>query len=75
MQRSQVDALDPRGPHWTAAMEAPSRDWITARVPRACPVLVDEESKAPSRERFERFDSRADSLAWIMANRRELSEA
>lgn len=75
MHRSQVDALDPRRPYWAAAVEAPSRDWIAARGCRAhARFLVDGESKAPSRARFELFESRGDCLAWIMANRRELSE-
>ena len=75
MERSQVDALDPRTPHWVAAVEAPSRDWIAARGCRAhARFLVDGEKKSPSLTRFELFSSRADCLAWIMANRRELSE-
>ena len=75
MQRGQVDALDPRRPHWAAAVEAPSRDWIAARGCRPhARFLVDGQSKAPSLVQFELFDSRADCLAWIMANRRELSE-
>ena len=75
MHRSQVNALDHRRPHWAVAVEAPSRDWIAARGCRAhARFLVDGDSKGPSLVRFERFDSRADCLAWIMANRRELSE-
>jgi hypothetical protein len=75
MHRSQVDALDSRRPHWAAAVEAPSRDWIAARGCRPhARFLVDAERMAPSRESFALFDSRADCLAWIMANRRELSE-
>ena len=55
-------------------MEAPSRDWSASRGCRAhARFLIDGESKAPSRERFELFDNRTDCLAWIMANRRELS--
>jgi hypothetical protein len=75
MHRSQVEALDPCRPHWAAAVEAPSRDWIAARGCRAhARFLVDGESKAPSRSQFELFESRVDCLAWIMANRRELSD-
>ena len=75
MQRSQVEALDPRTPHWAAAVEAPTRDWVAAPGCRAhARFLVDGESRAPSLTRFERFNSRADCLGWIMANRRELSE-
>ena len=75
MQRKEVGSLDPRMPHWAAAVEAPSRDWSAARGCRAhARFLVDGESKAPSLVRFELFDSRADCLAWIMANRRELSD-
>ena len=33
MHRSQVDSLDPRRPHWAAAVEAPSRDWIAVTLP------------------------------------------
>ena len=74
MQLSQVDALDPRRPHWAAAVEAPSRDWIAARgCRRHARFLVDGDSKAPSLAHFELFDSRAQCLAWIMANRRELT--
>ena len=75
MHRNQVDGLDPRRPHWAAAVEAPTRDWTAARGCRPhARFLVDPETMAPSRESFARFDSRADCLAWIMANRRELSE-
>ncbi|HEV2569037.1 hypothetical protein [Sphingomonas sp.] len=75
MHRSQVDTLDPRRPHWALAVEAPSRDWIAAPGCRPhARFLVDGISMAPSRERFEVFDSRADCLTWIMAHRRELSE-
>jgi len=75
MHRRQVDALDPRRPHWAAAVEAPSRDWSAAPGCRAhARFLVDGERKAPSLECFTLFDSRADCLVWIMANRRELSD-
>jgi hypothetical protein len=74
MLRSEVDALDPRRPHWVAAVEAPRRDWSAAPGCRAhARFLVDGDSKAPSLQRFELFDSRAACLEWIMANRRELS--
>ena len=75
MQRNQVDGLDPSRPHWAAAVEAPSRNWIAAPGCRPhARFLVDGESLAPSLARFEHFESRADCLAWIMANRRELSD-
>jgi hypothetical protein len=74
MHRSEVDALDPHRPHWVAAVEAPRRDWVAARGCRPhARFLVDEETLAPSRQSFARFDSRADCLVWIMAHRRELS--
>ncbi len=75
MQRSQVEALDPRSQHWAAAVEAPAQDWIAARGCRAhARFLVDGENKAPSLTNLERFNSRADCLAWIMAHRTELSD-
>ncbi len=75
MDRSQVDSLDPRRPYWAAAVVAPSRDWIAAPGCRPhARFLVDEERMAPSRARFALFESRADYLAWLIANRRELSE-
>jgi hypothetical protein len=75
MHRSEVDALDPRQPHWAAAVEAPMRDWIARPGCRAhARFLVDGGTKTPSVECFQRFDSRADCLAWIMANRRELND-
>ena len=75
MHRSQVDSLDPGKAHWAAAVEAPNRDWSAARGCRAhARFLVDGESKAPSLTCFELFDSRADCLAWMMVNRRELSD-
>ncbi|PZN92874.1 MAG: hypothetical protein DCF31_14535 [Alphaproteobacteria bacterium] len=75
MQRNQVNGLDPSKPHWVAAVEAPSRDWSAVPGCRAhARFLVDGESKAPSLSQFELFDSRAECLAWIMANRRELSD-
>ena len=75
MRRSQVDNLDPSRPHWAAAVEAPMRDWVAVPGCRAhARFLVDGDSKAPSRTRFEHFDSRAECLAWIMANRRALAE-
>lgn len=75
MERSQINGLDSRKPHWAAAVRAPGRDWSAARGCSAhARFLVDGESKTPSLARFEVFDSRADCLAWMMANRRELSE-
>ncbi len=75
MNRAEVDRLDPRRPHWAVAVEAPVRDWAAAPGCRAhARFLIDGVSLAPSRTRFERFDSRADCLVWIMANRRELAE-
>jgi hypothetical protein len=74
MHRREVEALDPRIPHWAAAVEAPSRDWAAVPGCRAhARFLIDGESKTPSVIRFEVFNSRAECLAWIMANRRELS--
>lgn len=75
MHRKEVDSLDPRQPHWAAAVEAPSRDWIAAPGCRAhARFLVDGANKSPSTVRFEHFGSRAECLTWIMANRRELSD-
>lgn len=75
MHRREVDGLDPRRPHWAAAVEAPSRDWSAAPGCRAhARFLVDGSSMTPSVGVFERFDSRADCLAWIMRNRRALAE-
>ena len=74
MRRSEVDRLDARLSHWAIAVEAPVRDWSAAPGCRAhARFLVDGERLQPSRTRFERFDSRGDCLAWIMAHRRELS--
>ncbi|KPF62283.1 hypothetical protein IP88_15210 [alpha proteobacterium AAP81b] len=75
MHRSQVNGLDPRTPHWAVAVEAPSRNWSAAPGCRAhARFLVDGDRKAPSHDQFEVFASRADCLAWIMANRRELAD-
>lgn len=75
MQRDQVEGLDARRTHWAAAGAAPRRDWVAMRGCRAhARFLIDGRSKAPSITEFEVFDSRAECLAWIMANRRELSE-
>jgi len=74
MERREVDRLDPRRPHWVAAVQAPMRDWVAAPGCRAhARFLVDGESKAPSLTRFEHFDSRAECLQWILSNRRELN--
>ena len=35
MHRKEVDGLDPRQPHWVAAVEAPTRDWCAAPGCRA----------------------------------------
>ena len=75
MHRDEVEMLDHRRPYWAAAVEAPSRDWVAAPGCRPhARFLIDGASKAPSRAQFELFESRADCLAWMMANRRELSE-
>jgi hypothetical protein len=75
VHRHDIDLLDPRRPHWVAAVTAPSRDWPAAPGCRThARFLVDGERKCPSLVRFERFDSRAACLEWIMANRRELAE-
>ena len=75
MHRCEVDRLDPRKTLWAAAVVSPSRDWVAAPGCRPhARFLVDGESKAPSRAQFETFDSRADCLTWIMANRRELGD-
>ena len=75
MDRGEVDRLDPRRPHWAVAVEAPIRDWAAAPGCRPhARFLVDGESFAPSRTRFEHFDSRAECLEWMMVHRRELAE-
>lgn len=75
MLRSEVDRLDPSLGHWAVAVEAPTRDWVAAPGCRAhARFLVDGDNLEPSVTRFERFDSRADCLAWIMAHRRELND-
>ncbi|WP_116089991.1 hypothetical protein [Sphingomonas crusticola] len=75
MQLNHVDALDPRRLHWAAAVEAPTRDWVAAPgCRRHARFLVDGERMAPSLAEFELFASRAECLAWIMANRRELTD-
>lgn len=74
MLRSEVDRLDPRLGHWAVAVESPMRDWSAAPGCRAhARFLVDGDRLAPSTSSFERFDSRADCLQWIMAHRRELN--
>lgn len=75
MLRSEVDRLDPRLGHWAIAVEAPMRNWSAAPGCRAhARFLVDGDALRPSVTRFERFDSRGDCLAWIMAHRRELND-
>ena len=75
MQRSEVDRLDPRLPHWAVAVEAPKRDWAAVPGCRAhARFLVEGLKMAPSTVEFEHFDSRAECLEWIMAHRRELSD-
>jgi hypothetical protein len=75
MERGEVDRLDPRRPHWAAAVEAPMRDWAAVPGCRAhARFLVDGDSKAPSRTRFEHFDSRSECLQWILLHRRELND-
>lgn len=74
MHRNKVNGLDPRQSHWVAAVEAPMRDWCAAPGCRAhARFLVDGDKKLPSRTQFELFESRAECLGWIMANRRELN--
>ena len=74
MHRRDVDGLDPGKPHWAAAVEAPNRDWSAAPGCRAhARFLIDGERKAPAVAEFACFNSRAECLAWIMANRRELN--
>ena len=74
MHRKEVNGLDPRQQHWVAIVEAPMRDWCAAPGCRAhARFLVDGDKKAPSLAQFERFESRAECLTWIMANRRELN--
>ncbi|KAB7647832.1 hypothetical protein [Polymorphobacter fuscus] len=74
MLKSEVNALDPRRPHWVLAVEAPGRNWCAAPGCRAhARFLVDEISKAPSRSRFAVFGSRAECLTWVMAHRLELN--
>jgi hypothetical protein len=75
VNRREIDRLDPASPHWAAAVEAPMRNWAAAPGCRAhARFLVDGETLGPSLIRFERFDSRADCLSWIMMHRRELTE-
>jgi hypothetical protein len=75
MHRKEVDRLDPRQPHWAAAVEAPTRDWVAAPGCRAhARFLVDGVRLAPSRMEFEHFDSRAECLQWIMAHRHALND-
>lgn len=72
MNRNEVDGLDPRRPHWAAAVEAPVRDWAPAPGCRAHARFLVDAGFGPSLTRFERFDSRAACLGWIMAHRSEL---
>ena len=75
MDRGDVDRLDPSRPHWAVAVEAPMRNWVAAPGCRAhARFLVDGDSFRPSLTRFERFDSRAECLSWIMVHRRALTE-
>jgi hypothetical protein len=74
MLRRDVEALDPRKPHWVAAVTAPTRNWPAAPGCRAhARFLIDGESKAPSLSQFELFDTRAHCLEWIIANGRVLN--
>lgn len=66
--------LDPTRPHWVPAVVAPRRDW--AGMPgcrRGARFLIGEQDLRPAWTGFPAFDTRAECLRWIMANRAELA--
>ena len=70
MMKADIDALDGARIYWTPAVRAPVRDWPGAPgCRRGARFLIDEKSLRPARDNYPLFESRADCLHWIMANR------
>ena len=60
--------------HWVPAVVAPRRDWEAAPGCRkGARYLISAAELRPARADFPRFDSRAECLRWIMANRARLT--
>ena len=65
--------LDATRPHWVPAVVAPRRDW--AGMPgcrKGARYLISAAEMRPARSDFPLFDSRAECLRWILANRARL---
>ena len=70
------DALDPRFTHWVPAVVAPARGWAgMAGYHRGSRYLLESVSCAPTRAQCATFDSRAECLEWMMANRAQIANA
>ena len=68
--------LDPGRRWWVPATTAPVRDWSAASgCRRGARFLVDAETFAPVASGFPAFETRADCLRWIMANRLSFGRA
>jgi hypothetical protein len=66
--------LDATRPHWVPAVVAPRRDWEAAPGCRkGARYLISADRLRPGRDDFPMFDSRAECLRWIMANRASLA--
>lgn len=66
--------LDPTRPHWVPAVVAPQRDWEgMPGCRRGARFLIGGRDLRPSRSDYPAFDSRAECLRWIMANRATLA--
>ncbi len=66
--------LDPTRSHWVPAVVAPQRDWVgMPGCRRGARFLIDESNLRPARSGFPAFNTRAECLRWIMANRAELA--
>jgi hypothetical protein len=66
--------LDPTRAHWVPAVVAPRRDW--EGVPgcrKGARYLISAEGLRPGRSDYPLFESRAECLRWIMANRLRLA--
>lgn len=61
--------LDATRPHWVPAVVAPRRDWEGKRGCRKGARFLIGADMRPAFSEYPAFDTRAQCLRWIMANR------
>lgn len=74
MHVTEIESLEKGRTYWVPAVVSPSRNWIAAPGShKGSRFLVDRQTRRPSRDEFEPFESELSCLRWIMRNRADLN--